>query len=52
MSEPEIPRDDEDTSGHIGMRAQMQDESAGDEAALQAQSEQEDVEGHIQQRPI
>jgi hypothetical protein len=46
MSEPENTRDDEDTSGHIGKRVQMQDESLGDEAAQGAQDDEDDVEGH------
>jgi hypothetical protein len=51
MSEPEITRDDEDTSGHVHKRPAMQDESSDDLGAPRAQDEQDDVEGHIQKRP-
>jgi hypothetical protein len=43
MSEPEIPRDDDDVEGHATKRVQMQDDSSD---ALAAQDDEDDVEGH------
>jgi hypothetical protein len=47
MSEPEIPRDEDDVEGHATKRIQMQDESSDD---LAAQVDEDDVEGHATKR--